>query len=351
MPKQWPAQTQQGNNCKNCLKKEKGVFCHSHLDAREPATAAAAASSAPTGRANAQREWPAQTQKGDNCKNCLKKETGVFCNQHLLGGASTISSKQAAAAGTRIPSSSARGERGWPAQTGADADCKNCLKQERGVFCHLHCGADTRSTSSSTSAVAAVATTATARQAATAQSGWPAQTQKGEDCKNCLKKETDVFCTQHSSRDVSSANCGNPVPAAAAATASIARSTASSASKAATANWPALTAKGTDCSLCYKLGANNFCRHHSSSTAAAAAAAAASVTTSTASASSSATAAERAWPAQTVKGDDCKNCLKQNHGVFCHSHNDSSSSNSAVDSSAAGTAASSSSLKDVGQGG
>jgi hypothetical protein len=54
-----------------------------------------------------------------------------------------------------------------------------------------------------------------------------------------------------------------------------------------------------------------------------------------------------------VKGDDCKNCLKQNHGVFCHSHNgSSSSSNSAAGSSAAVTAASSSSLsKDVGQDG
>jgi hypothetical protein len=216
----------------------------------------------------------------------------------------------------------------WPAQTQQGNDCKNCLKKERGVFCHSHLNAG------EPAAAAAASSTRTGR--ANAQREWPAHTQKGDDCKNCLKKERGTFCHTHSSRDVScgSSSSGNSTAAAAATTST------SSASKAATADWPALTAKGTDCSLCYKLGANNFCRHHSSSSTAAAAA-------STVISASRATAAEQAWPALNAKGEECKNCLKKETGVFCHSHRgNSSSSGAASNATAAAATATSSSSRD-----
>ena len=67
----WPAMTTKGNQCKLCLKKRSGVFCHFHVPTLVVSTSQQRASG-----------WPAMTKAGNQCKLCLKKGCGVFCHHH-----------------------------------------------------------------------------------------------------------------------------------------------------------------------------------------------------------------------------------------------------------------------------
>jgi hypothetical protein len=88
--------------------------------------------------------WPGQTKAGRDCKNCLKKGQGIFCHLHQTGdqvddmlegvtqSVSSMSLRSRATSKKPAPSAS------WPGQTKAGGDCKNCLKKGQGIFCHLH---------------------------------------------------------------------------------------------------------------------------------------------------------------------------------------------------------------------
>jgi hypothetical protein len=263
MSKQWPAQTLKGDDCKSCLKKERGVFCHLHLDVSRPTVAAAA--STPTDRAIAEQNWPAQTQKGEDCKSCLKKDRGVFCHAHSAADVSSTSSRPAVAASSSSANASkaATAERNWPALTTKGDECKLCLKRESGAFCHTHSGGASGSASLNgiTLAAAATAATPSARKAAAVVHGWPAQTQKGDYCKNCLKKERGVFCTQHSAAAAHASSASLTPVAATTASASASASKTTAVER----GWQALTAKGTHCKKCLQKDSGVFCSLHNSS--------------------------------------------------------------------------------------
>ena len=280
----WPGITAAGVKCKVCIKKGQGVFCHLHVG---PSSFPAAQPSHHYSCSDDDEEeeeeeeacgagWPARTQAGVECKLCIKKGEGVFCHLHV--GSSPFSSAKPSHHGYRSSDDEEEEEEeeeeacraGWPAMTAAGVECKLCIKKGQGNFCYHHVGYSPkptpgyRSSDDEEKEVDGPEWPMPRRNRANKEPAggaggarWPGITKKGEDCKICIKLGRGNFCHFHpagsfaakpildnSSNSVEDEGVDGPV-------------------------WPGITAKGEDCKKCIDLGRGNFCRHHPAGSSAA----------------------------------------------------------------------------------
>lgn len=186
-----------------------------------------------------------------------------------------------------------RSSTGWPAQTQAGNDCQRCLSAGGGKFCWQHrVGAEDVSMLRPLSSLSS--------------SSWPAQTRAGSDCQRCLNEGRGKFCWQHDLVGTHTIDVPTVRP----------HSSKAGHASSPSSSWPAQTQKGNDCSLCIDEGPGIFCRYHKVTRArrdeaplesSSAVVVLASVTS-------------RGWPAQTKAGNDCLRCIDEGYGKFCWHH-------------------------------